>query len=83
MEGPLNLEIVSPENVIFNGNIEMVELPGKNGRFAILRNHAPIIASLGTGDIHIKTDKGDEKSFPCQSGYVECKQNKVSVLLSA
>lgn len=83
METPLNLEIVSPENVLFSGDIQMVEIPGRNGRFAILRNHAPIIATLGDGSIRVKTDKGEELAFPCQSGYVECKENKVSILLSA
>ena len=83
MDTPLNLEIVSPEAVVFSGNIQMVEMPGRNGRFAILRNHAPIIASLANGQINVKTDKGESLAFDCQAGYVECKANKVSILLSA
>lgn len=83
MDTPLNLEIVSPEAVVFSGNIQMVEMPGRNGRFAILRNHAPIIATLANGQIHVKTDKGEELAFDCEAGYVECKENKVSILLSA
>lgn len=83
MDTPLNLEIVSPEAVLFSGNIQMVEMPGRNGRFAILRNHAPIIASLANGQINVKTDKGEELAFDCEAGYVECKENMVSILLSA
>lgn len=83
MDSPLTLEIVSPESVVFSGDVEMVELPGKRGRFAILRNHAPIIASLSRGPIRVRPVGGEEQSFDCQAGYVECKANKVSVLLSA
>lgn len=83
MDSPLTLEIVSPESVVFSGDVEMVELPGKRGRFAILRNHAPIIASLTQGPIRVQPAGGAELSFDCQAGYVECKANKVSVLLSA
>lgn len=83
MDSPLTLEIVSPESVVFSGDVEMVELPGKRGRFAILRNHAPIIASLAEGPIRVQPSGGAELSFDCKAGYVECKANKVSVLLSA
>lgn len=84
MDSPLTLEIVSPESVVFSGDVEMVELPGKRGRFAILRNHAPIIASLAHGPIRVQPAAGGaELSFDCKAGYVECKANKVSVLLSA
>lgn len=83
METQLNLEIVSPEKVVFSGDVELVEMPGKRGRFAILRNHAPIIASLSKGEIRVKPVGQPEETFECQAGYVECSDNKVSVLLNA
>lgn len=83
MDTPMNLEIVSPERVVFSGDIEMVEMPGKNGRFAILPHHAPIIATLAAGAICVKPVGGEEQSFDCQAGYVECSANKVSILLNS
>lgn len=83
METQLNLEIVSPEKVVFSGEVELIEMPGKRGRFAILRNHAPIIASLTKGEIRVKPIGKPEETFACQAGYVECSDNKVSVLLNA
>ena len=83
MEAPLNLEIVSPEKVVFSGDVELVEMPGKRGRFAILRNHAPIIATLAAGQIRVKPVGKPEEAFDCQAGYVECSNNKVSILLNA
>ncbi len=80
----LNLEIVSPESVVYSGDIELVELPGKRGRFTILRGHAPIISSLSEGQIRVRPiGSAEDKSFDCKAGYVECTDNKVSVLLNA
>ncbi|MCI5982241.1 MAG: ATP synthase F1 subunit epsilon [Bacteroidales bacterium] len=83
METPLNLEIVSPEKVIFSGDIELVEMPGKRGRFTILKDHAPIISSLTEGSIRVRPVGQEEINVPCKAGYVECSANKVSILLNA
>ena len=80
METPLNLEIVSPEKVIFSGDVEM---PGKRGRFTILKDHAPIISSLTEGSIRVRPVGQEEINVPCKAGYVECSANKVSILLNA
>lgn len=82
MDKPLHLEIVSPEKVVFQGDVEMVEMPGKMGHFAILPGHAPIISSLGAGDVRVKPLGEKEIAFPCTTGYVECADNRVSLLLS-
>ena len=82
MGAQLNLEIVSPEAVVFSGDIEMVEMPGKRGRFGILKGHAPLISSLTKGPIRVKGTDGKETTFDCEAGYVECADNKVSILLN-
>ena len=82
MQQQLNLEIVSPEAVVFSGDIEMVEMPGKRGRFSILKGHAPIISSLTSGPIRVKGLDGKETIFECEAGYVECADNKISILLN-
>ena len=45
----MQLQIITPEHVIFDGEIDAITLPGKDGEFQILNNHAPIVATLGEG----------------------------------
>ena len=45
------LEILSAEEKIFSGEVDSIILPGSNGQFQILNNHAPIISSLTKGEI--------------------------------
>ena len=53
MESSLFLEVRTPDKEIFNGEIKQVILPGKDGMFGILKNHAPLIASLQNGKVSI------------------------------
>lgn len=53
MEASLFLEVRTPDKEIFNGEIEQVILPGKDGSFGILKDHAPLIASLQKGKVSI------------------------------
>ncbi|MGB5463225.1 MAG: F0F1 ATP synthase subunit epsilon, partial [Aureibaculum sp.] len=47
------LEIVSPEAVLFKGDVESVAVPGVNGEFQMLNNHAPVVSLLKKGDVKI------------------------------
>ncbi|TNJ45394.1 F0F1 ATP synthase subunit epsilon [Tamlana fucoidanivorans] len=48
------LEIVSPEATLFNSKVESVAVPGANGEFQMLNNHAPIVSTLVAGTIKIR-----------------------------
>ena len=48
------LEIITPNKAIYNGEAKAVQLPGKDGLFQILDNHAPIIAALKKGSIKLE-----------------------------
>ncbi len=89
------LEIVSPEATLFKGEITSVTLPGVDGSFQILNNHAPIVSLLQKGIVAItapsfKFDKETAGLFskvndqnytlPISSGTIEMKDNKVIVL---
>tara|TARA_B100000524_G_scaffold262517_1_gene143133 strand:+ start:155 stop:430 length:276 start_codon:yes stop_codon:yes gene_type:complete len=89
------LEIISPESTIFQGNIMSVLVPGVNGEFEMLNNHAPIISILREGFIKIKgnLDLGEEVNslfekkeesywLKISSGTVEINNNKVIVLIN-
>lgn len=77
----LYLEVVTPEEILFEGPVGMVEVPGTTGRFTILRDHAPIISTLIEGNIRIISKDGVERFFPCRKGVVECKDNHMTVLM--
>ena len=74
------LEIVTPEEKLFTGNVKMVQLPGSKGSFEMLRNHAPIISTLEKGTIKIVTTEGKEQNFEIKGGVIEGSNNKIIVL---
>lgn len=76
----VNLEILSPEKVIFTGEVRGVILPGIEGGFEILKDHAPLIAALGPGNVRV-LDGGGEESYGIASGFVEVLNNNVVVLV--
>lgn len=74
----LHLSIVSPERSIFEGEVEIVNLPGTMGAFTILPQHAPIVSSLRSGTLFY-VENGAEKSLDIQGGFVEMSDGQVSV----
>lgn len=47
------LEIVSPEAILFSSDVDSVTVPGINGEFQMLKNHAPVVSVLGKGNVKI------------------------------
>ena len=76
----MTLEILTPEKKLYSGEASSVMLPGVDGLFQILNNHAPIISALGKGTVKYKTESGVE-SLTITSGFAECLKNKVIVLV--
>jgi F-type H+-transporting ATPase subunit epsilon len=76
----LQLKIVSPEKVEYDGTVESVLVPGTLGQFEILTNHAPIISALGVGDVVYTTAEGPHK-VKISGGFVEVQKNKVSLCI--
>ncbi len=88
------LEIVSPEATLFAGEVTSVTVPGINGEFQMLQNHAPILSLLQEGNVKIKGDIKIDEDFQGKfskgadgetvlsitSGTIEMKDNKVIVL---
>ena len=78
----LYLEIITPEQVVFDQSVGLLEVPGMKGRFTLLRNHAPIISVLTKGIIRVVSKTGQEHFFECEGGYLECEENKVTILVT-
>lgn len=76
----MNLEIITPDKTIYQGEVVLVQLPGLDGLFEILNNHAPMIAALGKGRVKVHDQEKNELFFPINGGVIEVLQNKVLVL---
>ncbi|MDD4631512.1 MAG: ATP synthase F1 subunit epsilon [Proteiniphilum sp.] len=74
------LEIVTPEQTFFRGEVDSVTLPGVSGSFQILNNHAPLISSLKKGMLAFSAD-GKESEMEITDGFVEVNHNNVTVLI--
>jgi F-type H+-transporting ATPase subunit epsilon len=74
----MTLDILTPEKKLYSGEASLVQLPGVDGQFEILNNHAPIISALQQGNLKYKTNEG-EKNITISGGFVECLNNKVIV----
>lgn len=74
------LEIITPDSELFKGEVSCVKLPGTNGGFEILNNHAPIVSTLTSGVVSISKDSGTEETFEINGGVIEMQDNKIIVL---
>ena len=70
--------VLTPQEILFEGLVEKVELPGDKGRFMVLRNHAPIISSLSAGEI-VYVSAGVEDRVAIAAGFVRVSDNEVVV----
>lgn len=75
----LKLKIVSPERIEFDGEVESVLVPGSQGQFEILKDHAPIISTLDKGVVEYGLSKGQKVQLEILGGFVEVQQNVVSL----
>lgn len=79
------LEVLTPERKVFSGEVYGVQLPGLEGLFEILENHAPMVAALGEGSMKIIKTKNEtnSESYKIKGGFVETSNNKTSVVLES
>jgi F-type H+-transporting ATPase subunit epsilon len=76
---PLHLEIVTPERLAFEGDVDEVVVPGSEGEMGILPHHAPLISLLGQGVLRLKRD-GQEELFAIFGGFLQVRPDRVVVL---
>ena len=74
------LEIITPEKKLYKGEVKSVLLPGTNGKFEILNNHAPIISTLTTGQIRIINKNDQKELLNINGGVIEMQNNNIIVL---
>jgi F-type H+-transporting ATPase subunit epsilon len=91
----MNIKILTPESVIFDGEVDSVLLPGKNGNFHIKKDHTGIVSSLVGGNLQLFTNQISDEfskfftkentaksifSFPLKGGVIEFSNNKGIIL---
>jgi F-type H+-transporting ATPase subunit epsilon len=76
---PIELEIVTPERLAYSETVDSVVLPGSQGELGVLPHHAPLITTLGVGELRIR--KGTtEESFAIVGGFLQVRPDKVVVM---
>jgi len=79
---PIRCEIVSQDRMVFEGDVDIVVLPGSAGEMGILPHHAPLLTTLNYGFIKVRT-KGKEEIFTVAGGVAEIQPDIVTVLADA
>ncbi|HZM72726.1 MAG TPA: F0F1 ATP synthase subunit epsilon [Candidatus Polarisedimenticolia bacterium] len=76
---PLKLEIVTPERLAYSDEVDAVVLPGSEGELGVLPHHAPLVSTLGVGELRIRK-AGEEESFAIAGGFLQVRPDKVVVM---
>ena len=76
----MKIEIITPDEKIYEGEIKSVRVPGSKGSFQVLKDHAPIISTLDNGPVIIVDSTGNEILYDIEGGVIEVKTNKIILL---
>jgi len=79
---PIRLEIVTPERVVLEDDVDMVIAPASEGYVGILPHHAPLLTTLGPGELRIKKG-GTETSLAVFGGFMDVRPDRVVILTEA
>ena len=74
------LDIVTPAKTVYSGVVQSFTAPGVIGNFQVLFNHAPLLSSIGIGEVKVVEADGSQLRFAASGGFVEVKTNKVILL---
>ena len=73
-------ELVSPEKLVFSGDVEQVVVPGTEGDFAVLKDHAPVMSALRPGVLSYTDEKGASQAVFIRGGFVDVSSTVLTVL---
>lgn len=76
----MKIEIVTPDTTIYEGDVSLAQLPGLDGSFEILNNHAPMIAALKKGKVKVIDERKATLFFEISGGVAEILKNRILVL---
>lgn len=76
----LNVRVVSPEKIVFEGEASAMVAPAWDGEVGVLPGHAPMLALLGAGELAVDRPGGGSDTFHVAGGVVKVERNTVTVL---
>jgi len=80
VEHLLDIELVTPRRIEYAGKAKSVSCPGTQGRFQVLYNHAPLLASLGVGILAMVDEAEQRHVFAISGGVTQVFRNRVRIL---
>ena len=76
----MKIEILTPEESVYKGDIKSLKVPGKKGAFQVLKDHAAIVSTLVEGLVSVTDKKGEVSDFLIEGGVMEVHQNTLILL---
>ena len=76
----MRIEIITPEEKVYEGDIRSMKVPGKKGAFQVLKDHASIVSTLVRGKITLTDMNGIDSEFEIEGGVVEVHKNRIILL---
>ncbi|MGB7206939.1 MAG: F0F1 ATP synthase subunit epsilon [Anderseniella sp.] len=76
----LKFELVSPERLLSSGEVQQVVVPGSEGEFTVLANHAPVLSTLKPGVVTVTDANGNEERIFVRGGFAEINPSGLTVL---
>lgn len=73
-------DLVTPQRILFSGEVVSVTAPGTVGSFQVLYNHAPLLSSLAVGKVILRFSDEKESLYATSGGFAEVRENKVVIL---
>jgi F-type H+-transporting ATPase subunit epsilon len=75
-----HFELVAPERLIFSGEVESVVVPGTEGEFTVLKDHAPVVSGLRPGIVVIEETPAQTRRLFVRGGYAEIAPSGLTIL---
>ncbi|MCX7795657.1 MAG: ATP synthase F1 subunit epsilon [bacterium] len=75
----LEVKVITPDRIVYEGLADSLMIPGKDGYFGVLPNHAPMISALDIGELRIR-DEFQEYYYAIDGGFCEVRKNKVIII---
>ena len=76
----MKLEIITPSSTLFSGDVTLVQLPGIDGLFEILKARAPLVSAWKEGRVKVEDAQGQTQYFDIRGGVVEVSHDKILLL---
>ncbi|MFC5711503.1 F0F1 ATP synthase subunit epsilon [Thalassorhabdus alkalitolerans] len=79
----MNVNVVTPDGTVYEGDVEMVSARAQSGELGILPNHIPMVAPLAVGAVRLKKSSNDVQLVSVSGGFLEVRPDKVTILAEA